>query len=70
MSMSTRSLLVPGLALATAGAVALSPALVVPAALTAAQPSVPLPSVHIEEIQLAGIGRDIYDSITTFVQYP
>ncbi|HPX38411.1 MAG TPA: hypothetical protein PLE49_17130 [Mycobacterium sp.] len=67
--MSTRSLLVPGLALATAGAVALSPALVAPAALTAAQPSVSLPSVHIEEIQLAGIGRDIYDSITTFVQY-
>ncbi|MGV1006663.1 MAG: hypothetical protein ACOYEV_18275, partial [Candidatus Nanopelagicales bacterium] len=69
MSMSIRSLLVPGLALATAGAVALTPALVAPAALTAAQPTVALPSVHIDEIQLAGIGRDIYDSITDFVQY-
>ena len=69
MSMSIRSLLVPGLALATAGAVAIAPALVAPAALTAAQPAVALPSVHIEDIQLAGIGRDIYDSITDFVQY-
>ncbi|MGV1088835.1 MAG: hypothetical protein ACOYBX_12700, partial [Mycobacterium sp.] len=69
MSMSIRSLLVPGLALATAGAVALTPALVAPAALTAAQPTVALPSVHIDEIQLAGIGRDIYNSITPFVQY-
>ena len=69
MSISTRSLLVPGLALAAAGAVALGPALVAPSALTAAQPTVQIPSVHIEDVQLAGIGRDIYDSIQPFVQY-
>ncbi len=67
--MSVRSLMSPGLALATAGAVALSPAFVVPAALSAAQPATQLPAVHIENIQLAGIGRDIYNSITSFVQY-
>lgn len=69
MSISARSLLVPGLALATAGAVALGPVPVAPSALTAAQPAVQLPSVHIEDVQLAGIGRDIYDSIQPFVQY-
>ncbi len=69
MSISTRSLLVPGLALATAGAVALGPAVVAPSALTPAQPAIQLPAVHIENIQLAGIGRDIYNSITSFVQY-
>ena len=69
MSISARSLFVPGLALATAGAVALGPAVVAPSALTAAQPSVALPAVHIEDVQLAGIGRDIYNEITQFVQY-
>ena len=69
MSISARSLLVPGLALATAGAVALGPAPVAPSALTGAQPAVQLPAVHIEDIELAGIGRDIYNSIQPFVQY-
>ena len=69
MSVSARSLLVPGMALATAGVVALSPTMVAPPAVTLAQPVVNVPTVQIQEIQLAGIGRDIYDSITTFVQY-
>ena len=69
MSISARSLLVPGLALATAGAVALGPALVAPSAPTVAQPAVHLPSVQIEDIQLTGIGRDIYNSIQPFVAY-
>lgn len=69
MSTSARSLLIPGLALATAGAVALGPALVAPAALSAAQPAAPLPAVHIENIALAGIGQDIYNAVTPYVQY-
>lgn len=69
MSISARSLFVPGLALATAGTLALVPAVVAPPALFAAPPAVQVPSVHIEDVQLAGIGRDIYDEITSFVQY-
>lgn len=69
MSVSARSLLVPGVALATAGVVALGPTLAAPPALTPAQPSVQVPTVHVGDIALAGIGRDIYDSITAFVQY-
>ena len=69
MSITARSLFVPGLALATAGAVALGPAVVAPSALTAEKPIAALPAVHIEDVQLAGIGRDIYNSITEFVQY-
>lgn len=69
MSVSARSFLIPAAALATAGAVALTPA--VTAAPTAAPvlPAAAVPAIHIEEIQLAGIGREIYDSITNFVQY-
>ncbi|MGI9162198.1 MAG: hypothetical protein ACR2JI_04625 [Mycobacterium sp.] len=63
MTVSVRPLLVPGIVLATAGAVALSPALGV-------APAAPAPvSVHIEDIQLAGIGQDIYNSVTPYVQY-
>lgn len=69
MSISARSLYVPGLALATAGAVALGPAVVAPSALTAAPPNVAPQTVHIDDVQLAGIGRDIYDQISPFVQY-
>lgn len=68
MSVSARSLLFPGMALATAGVVALSPTIVAPA-VTLAPPAVDVPMVQIQDIQLAGIGRDIYDEITTFVQY-
>lgn len=68
MSSALRPLLVPGIALATAGVVALGPALVAPPALSVAPPA-PLPAVHIEDIQLAGIGQDIYYAITPTVQY-
>lgn len=69
MSLSTRSLLVPGMAVATAGVLALAPSVVAPAPTTLAAPLADVPMVQIQDIQLAGIGRDIYDEITTFVQY-
>lgn len=69
MSVSARSYLIPGLALATAGVVALTPALTTAPAAAPALPAAAVPSIHVEEIQLAGIGREIYDSITNFVQY-
>ena len=69
MSVSARSLLIPGVALATAGAMALTPAMTSAPMAAPALPAAAVPSIHIEEIQLAGIGREIYDSITNFVQY-
>lgn len=69
MSVSARSLLIPGMALATASVVALAPTAPVLTAVTPAAPSIQMPTVHIDDIALAGIGRDIYDSITSFVQY-
>ena len=69
MTVSVRSLITPGVAVATAGVVALAPAVVAPAALSSAAPTVPVPTVHIDSIALAGIGRDIYNSITPSVQY-
>lgn len=69
MSVSARSLLVPGMALATAGVLALSPAVVAPSPVSLAAPLADVPMVQIADIQLVGIGRDIYDSITAFVQY-
>lgn len=69
MSVSARSLLIPGMALATASVVALAPSAPVLTAVTPAAPSIQMPTVHIDDIALAGIGRDIYDSITSFVQY-
>jgi len=69
MNLSTRSLLVPGMALATAGVLALAPSVVAPAPTTLAAPLADVPMVQIQDIQLAGIGRDIYNEITTFVQY-
>lgn len=68
-SMRTRSPLVPGVALATVGAVALGPVLVAPPAATLIRPTLEIPAVQVQDLQLAGIGRDIYDSITQFVQY-
>ena len=68
MSVSIRSMLVPGVALATVGAVALGPALVAPPAVTLAQPQVAIPVVYIDDIQLAGIGRDFYNSVSAVVQ--
>ena len=67
MSMSTRSALVPAVAMATIGAAALSPVLVVPG--QSVLPAVPSIDVRTADIELAGIGQDIYYSITPTVQY-
>ena len=68
MSVSLRSMLVPGATLATVGAVALGPALGAPPAVTLAQPPAAVPAVYIADIQLAGIGRDFYNSASAVVQ--
>ena len=65
--MSLAARLTPGFALAAAGVVALAPAVLAPPALTGAPPT--LPAVHLEELQLTGIGQDIYYAITPTVQY-
>jgi len=67
VSVSVRSLLVPGVAAVAAGAVALGPALVAPPAVTLSAPTVQVPAVHIEEVQLAGIGRDFYNWVNSGV---
>jgi hypothetical protein len=53
--------------LATAGVVALGPAVVAPPALSVAQPSIPVVQMH--DVQLAGIGQDVYQFVTAWVQY-
>lgn len=63
MTISSRSLLAPGVALIAAGAVALGPAIVAPSALTAAPPTIQIPAVQIQNIQLAGVGRDFYVNV-------
>jgi len=68
MSVSVRSLLVPAVAVAAAGTVALSPVLVVApghSALAAAS----IINVRTADVALAGIGQDIYYAITPTVQY-
>jgi len=67
VSVSIRAVLMPGVALAAVGAVALAPTLVAPAA-APVQPHVAVPAVYIADIQLAGIGRDIYNSVSATVQ--
>jgi len=67
MSVSIRSLLVPAVAVAAAGTVALSPVLVA-ASGQSVLPAVPS-IVHVDDVQLAGIGQDIYYAITPTVQY-
>jgi len=59
-----RSWMVPGAALALAGSVVLTPVM---ATSPVAAPTVP--SVHIDDVQLAGIGQNIYYAITPTVQY-
>jgi hypothetical protein len=66
VSVSMRSMLFPGVALVTVGAVALGPALVAPP--MAAAPAAPIPAVYVADIVLAGIGRDIYNSLSATVQ--
>ncbi len=67
MSFSYRPLLVPAVALATAGVVALGPTVVAPPALTVARSAVPAVQMH--DVQLAGIGQDTYQFVTEWVQY-
>ena len=69
MNVSVRSLLVPAVALVNSGAVALSPALTAPPAVTLAVPTVQIPTIHVADVQLAGIGQDIYYSIQPWVGY-
>ena len=67
MSMSIRSALVPAVAMATVGAAALSPVLVAPG--QSEFPAVPSVDIRTADVELAGIGQDIYYSITPTVQY-
>jgi hypothetical protein len=67
MSMSIRSALVPAVAMATVGAVALSPVMVAPG--QSVLPAVPSIDVRTADIELAGIGQDIYYSVTPTVKY-
>ncbi len=53
------------MALAAAGVLALAPAVIAPAAPGGA----PLPAVQLGDVQLTGIGQDIYYAITPSVQY-
>jgi len=69
VSLSYRPLLVPGVALASAGVVALAPAVLAPPAPSAVRGGAAVPAVHVEDVQLAGIGQDIYEAITPSVQY-
>jgi len=57
----------PGVVLALAGTVALAPVMTVSPAVVPARPTEV--AVHIDDIQLAGIGQDIYYAITPTVQY-
>lgn len=69
MSVALRPMLAPGVALMTAGAIALAPAVVAPQSQITAAPSVSVPTLHVENIALTGIGQDIYNAITPWVQY-
>ncbi len=69
MAVSVRSLLVPSVALAATSSIALGSMMAAPPAVTLARPAVQVPAVHIEDIQLAGIGQDIYYAIQPWVQY-
>ena len=69
MSISIRSLLVPGEALAAVGAVALGPSVVTPPALQAALPTVAAPSVHVEAVQLAGFAQDLFYALDGWVAF-
>ena len=69
MAVSVRSLLVPSVALAATSSIAMGSMLAAPPAVTLARPAVQVPAVHIEDIQLAGIGQDIYYAIQPWVQY-
>ncbi len=67
VSISMRSMLFPGVALVTVSAVALGPAFAAPPPM-AAPAAAPIPAVYVADIALAGIGRDIYNSLSATVQ--
>ena len=67
VSVSMRSVLCPGIALVTVGAVALGPGFTAPP-VASVSPSMQIPAVYVQDIALAGIGRDIYDSVSATVQ--
>ena len=69
MSISIRPLLVPGVAIATAGVMAMGPTMVAPPVVTLAQPAVQLPVVHVEDIELAGFALDLYNALDGWVQF-
>ena len=69
MSMLIRPLLVPGVALATVGAMAMSPMLVTPPTAMLAQPAVQVPVVHIAEVELAGFTLDLYNALNGWAQF-
>lgn len=69
MSVSLRPLMIPAVALAATGAVALGPTLVAPPAVTLAEPVVQMPVVHVEDVQLAGFAMDLYYALDGWVQF-
>jgi len=69
VNVSLRPLLVPAVAIAAAGAVAFGPTIVAPPALTVAQPVIAMPTVHVDDIQLAGFGVDLYYALNGWVQF-
>ena len=69
MNVSSLSMLFPGVALAAVGAVAAGSILVAPPAMTLPLAEVHVPTVHIEDIQLAGLGQDIYAGINRWVVF-
>ena len=69
MNVSSRSTLFPGVALAAVGAVAAGSIFVAPPAMTLPLAEVHVPTVHIEDIQLAGLGQDVYAGINRWVVF-
>ena len=69
MSMLIRPLLVPGVALATVGAMAMGPMLVTPPTAMLAQPAAQVPLVHIAEVELAGFTLDLYNALNGWAQF-
>ena len=67
MSVSARMWRGPAVVLALAGAVALAPVMIVSPAAAPARPMAV--AVDIDDVELAGIGQDIYYAITPTVQY-
>ena len=69
MNVSSRSTLFPGVALAAVGAVAAGSIFVAPPAMTLPLAEIHVPTVHIEDIQLAGLGQDVYAGINRWVVF-